>query len=106
MYGQCVLFVSFCQTLMVGMQAFNTHTTDVCNSSIFQEKAEEASSFFSELSPYVGGRALQLSNMVRSSPTNDPLSSLEVLTGNLSGMYVERSTEMSLFTNINHVQSL
>ncbi|EPT00307.1 hypothetical protein FOMPIDRAFT_1163334 [Fomitopsis schrenkii] len=43
--------------------AFNTHTTDVYNSSIFQEKAKESSSFFSELSPYVGGRALQLSNM-------------------------------------------
>lgn len=89
MYGQYVPFVSFCLTLMHDVQAFNTHTTDVYNSSIFQEKAEEASSFFSELSPYVGGRALQLSNMVRSSPANGPLSSLEVLTGDLSGMYVE-----------------
>lgn len=55
-------------TLFSGLdtrQAFNSHTTSVYNSSIFQEKAKEASSFFSELSPYVGGRALQLSNMVR-----------------------------------------
>ena len=59
--------------LMLGEQAFNTHTTNVYNSSIFQEKAKEASSFFSELSPYVGGRALQLSNMVRSSAPRIPV---------------------------------
>ena len=58
--------------LMLGEQAFNTHTTNVYNSSIFQEKAKEASSFFSELSPYVGGRALQLSNMVSFFCAKDP----------------------------------
>ncbi|KAH9922608.1 histidine phosphatase superfamily [Fomitopsis serialis] len=43
--------------------AFNTHTTTVYNSSIFQAKTDQASEFFSELSPYVGGRSLKLSNM-------------------------------------------
>ncbi|KZT67111.1 phosphoglycerate mutase-like protein [Daedalea quercina L-15889] len=46
--------------------AFNTHTTTVYNSSLFQAKAEAASLFFSALSPYVGDRSLQLSNMVGS----------------------------------------
>ncbi|TFY56646.1 hypothetical protein EVJ58_g7511 [Rhodofomes roseus] len=44
-------------------KAFTTHTTTVYNSSIFQAKQEEAASFFSELSPYVGGRSLELDNM-------------------------------------------
>lgn len=91
---------------MHGMQAFNTHTTNVYNSSIFQEKAKEASSFFSELSPYVGGRALQLSNMVRSPPSKDMSSTLEVLTQTFSGTCVESFIETDMPLDVKHNTSI
>ncbi|PCH40370.1 phosphoglycerate mutase-like protein [Wolfiporia cocos MD-104 SS10] len=43
--------------------AFSQRTESFYNSSMFAEKAKESAAFLDELSPYVGGRSVELSNM-------------------------------------------
>jgi hypothetical protein len=47
------------------MQTFTNNTKALYASSAFAQKEEEAASFLSDVSPYVGGRPTSLENMVR-----------------------------------------
>lgn len=49
-------------------QTFLSRAQELYNSTLFQEVSEEASAFFAELPPYVGGRPIELQNAV-SAPT-------------------------------------